>query len=232
MKVTMSDSVGKEARGGGGGSLGSRHSPLNSLLAREIRDAIVTGRYRPGERLVEGRLAEDFGVSRIPVREALRSLASEGYVTLEPRKGATVAMLSRESAIEMIEIRATLEGLNARLATRRRNPDLIARLQAVLAEGSAAAAGGETARLAALNSRYHELLAEAGMNRILAEMMRQLRERTAAFFGSAPSIVVRRWQDHAGIVQAIIDGDEDLAAALAARHVSESGRSHLDALGA
>lgn len=226
----MSESVGFDARGSEAGLLGARHSPLNSVLAREIREAIVAGRYRPGERLVEGRLADDFGVSRIPVREALRSLASEGYVTIEPRKGATVARLSRESVEEMIEIRATLEGLNARLVTRRRNPELIARLQAVLEQGRIASADGAIAELAVLNGRYHDMLAEAGNNRILAEMMRQLRDRTAAFFGAAPSIAVRRWQDHAGIVQAIIDGDEELAATLAARHVTESGRSHLDVL--
>lgn len=211
------------------GSLGVQHSPLNSLLAKEIRAAIVSGRYQPGDRLVEGRLAEDFGVSRIPVREALRALASEGLVRIEPRKGASVESLSRETAGEMVEVRATLEGLNARLAARHCSPELIARLQGVLAEGNAAASTGSAQVLARLNAEYHDLLAQAGMNRILGDMMRQLRERTSVYFGPSLDVAERSWQEHSAILQAIISGDEELAALLAARHVSEAGRAHLAA---
>ena len=208
----------------GPGSLGQRHWPLNRQLAEELRQAIVSGRYLPGERLVEGRLADDFGVSRIPVREALRTLASEGLVRIEPRKGASVASMSDEVAREMIEVRATLEGLNARLAARHCNAELIARLQAVLANGDEAAATGSAPALSRLNTQYHDLLAQAGMNSILGDLMRQLRDRTMMYFNTSPGAAARSWREHAAILHAIIAGDEELACARASRHVRDAGR--------
>ncbi|MCU9611739.1 GntR family transcriptional regulator, partial [Escherichia coli] len=91
---------------------------------------ILKGAYAPGERLVENKLSAELGVSRIPVREALRALASEGLVLIEPRRGASVAKLSPDIVREMVEVRATLEGLNAKLAAQRRDPSLVAELQA------------------------------------------------------------------------------------------------------
>jgi DNA-binding GntR family transcriptional regulator len=207
--------------------LGERHGPLNQVLADAIRDAIVAGQYQRGERLVEGRLAEDFGVSRIPVREALRQLAAQGLVELEPRKGATVATLSRETAQEMVEVRATLEALNARLAARHLDEPLLGQLRAVLEQGNRAAAAREQQDLARLNNEYHELLAQAGMNRILGDMMRTLRERTAAYFGQTLAAAEATWREHAAILGAVIARDEEMAALLAARHVTEAARVSL-----
>lgn len=209
-------------------ALGERHSPLNTLLVDAIRSAIVEGRYQPGERLVEERLAEDFGVSRIPIREALRALSSAGLITIEPRKGATVSSISRETANEMIEVRATLEALNARLAARHIHPELIARLRAVLQAGNEAVAAKAENALLRLNAEYHELLAEAGMNRILGDMMRTLRERTAVYFGATQELAVQTWQEHAEILQAVIEGHEERAALLASRHVAEAGRAFFE----
>jgi DNA-binding transcriptional regulator YhcF (GntR family) len=118
-------------------------SPLRDVVTGELRQAILSGRYKPGQRLVEDRLAEDFGVSRNPVREALRSLAAEGLVALTARRGATVAAPSPEDALAMIEVRATLEALNARHAARRRDPQVIDLLSAVLREGAGGGGGGE-----------------------------------------------------------------------------------------
>src|SRR5579871_4359753 len=109
-------------------TLGETHSPLGMRLAEALREAMAAGRYKPGERLIEDRLAEEMGVSRIPVREALRVLSAEGWVDITPRRGATVAALSRAVALEMIEVRATLEGLNARLAARHRDDRIVAEL--------------------------------------------------------------------------------------------------------
>src|ERR1051326_6945636 len=96
----------------GAAALGDLHAPLRDLVTERIRNAILAGRYKPGERLVEDRLAADFKVSRNPVREALRSLASEGLVAVTPRRGAAVAVFGAAEGREMIEVRAMLEGLN------------------------------------------------------------------------------------------------------------------------
>src|ERR1044071_4757527 len=83
-------------------ALGDLHAPLRDLVTDQIRTAILSGRFKPGERLIEDRLPGAFRVSRNPVREALRTLASEGLVSLTPRRGAAVATVNRTEAQEMI----------------------------------------------------------------------------------------------------------------------------------
>ncbi|UXC39258.1 GntR family transcriptional regulator [Cupriavidus gilardii] len=207
-------------------SLGASHSPLFALVTDKLRERILKGDYAPGERLVENKLSAELGVSRIPVREALRALASEGLVLIEPRRGASVAKLSPDIVREMVEVRATLEGLNAKLAAQRRDPALIAELEAVLQQGMEAAAQGKADELLTLNSRFHEVLGNIAANSVLQEMMRSLRERTAVLFGPANTVRARQnWDEHAQILQAVIAGDADLAALLAARHVYSAAKA-------
>jgi DNA-binding GntR family transcriptional regulator len=199
-------------------------------VATTIRQAILCGRHKPGERLIEERLAAELGVSRNPVREAIRSLASEGLIEVTPRRGAAVMAVSREEAWEMIEVRAALEGLNARLAARHRPPQLIERLKSVLEEGRSKAAlgSGSPEEFVALNAEYHDLLAKAGTNRVLGDIMRTLRERTAPVFAPLGlKRAVQNWEEHAGILQAVIAGDEELAQVLASRHVLQTGKAYL-----
>ncbi|MFI4988714.1 MAG: GntR family transcriptional regulator [Alphaproteobacteria bacterium] len=209
-------------------ALGELHAPLRDLVVEQIRGGILAGRYKAGERLVEDRLAEDFKVSRNPVREALRALAAEGLVALTPRRGATVAGFSLSEAREMIEVRATLEAMNARLAARRRDPAMIAALADCLSQGCARAAGGSAAELVQLNGRFHDLLASAGHNRILADLMRSLRERTNLVFAPmSRRRAAQNWDEHQAILEAVIAGDEELAALLASRHVLQAGTRRL-----
>ncbi len=203
---------------------GAANYPLGQVVVDALRKAILSATYKPGERLVEDRLATGMGVSRVPIREALRVLASEGLVEIAPRRGATVAALSRDAAREMIEVRATLEGLNARLAARRHPPETAAGLEGVLDTGNRAAAKGDAATLHALNARFHDLLANAGGNAVLGEIMRTLRTRTTPFFATTSRKRAKEiWEEHAAIVRAVIGGDEELAELLAARHVTNAG---------
>jgi DNA-binding GntR family transcriptional regulator len=204
--------------------LGISHLQLSEVVASRLREQITRRDYKPGERLVEGKLAQALGVSRIPVREALRVLAAEGLVEITPRRGATVATLSPGLAREMVEVRATLEGLNARLAARHRDPQVLAGIQQVLSAGSGAAQAGELNQLVALNARFHDLLATAGNNSILGDLMRSLRDRTSLVFAALDETTARQtWEEHAAILQAVVAGDEDMAALLATRHVMNAG---------
>src|SRR6185437_2734806 len=117
------------------------------------------------------------------------SLAAEGLVALTARRGAAVAAPSAEDAREMIEVRATLEALNARHAARRRDPAMIAVLEEVLRAGRQAAGAGDPERLPQLNERFHEALAAAGSNRVLGDLVRSLRLRTQIAF--APGVLRR-----------------------------------------
>src|ERR1700752_2341121 len=114
---------------------GDHDAPLHGRVVAELRQAILSGQLKPGERLVEERLAEGLGVSRNPVREAIRALASEGLVEVTARRGASVLRMSDQEARETIELRAMLEGQNARLAARRQDGDVIKRIESVLKKG-------------------------------------------------------------------------------------------------
>lgn len=201
-------------------TLGESHSPLTRMAVDRLRDRILSGALAGGERLVEGRLSEEMGVSRMPVREALRQLASEGLVTIEPRRGATVTQFSEEQVRELVEVRATLEGLNAKLAAKRHDPEKIRELEDILSEGVRLSETGDAVTLMRLNQRFHDALANIAANSVLRDIMRSLRDRTALLF--APMNAGRgkqNWQEHAAIPRAVIDGDTELAALLATRHV-------------
>jgi DNA-binding GntR family transcriptional regulator len=211
--------------------LGDAHLSLHGQVIEELRQAILNGRLKAGERLVEGRLAEELGVSRNPVREAIRVLASEGLIEVTARRGASVVTMTEQEARETIEVRALLEGQNARLAARRQDKEILRRIEAVLDEGAEAVAANRNDELTDLNQQFHHELAEAGQNRLLADLLKRLRERTAMLF--SPNNPVRRsrtWEEHASILRAIIQGDERAAATLAAEHVMHAGADFLATL--
>ena len=198
-------------------------SSLSKVVSEQIRGQILDGRFKPGERLVEDRLSAELGVSRVPVREALRVLSTEGLVRLERNRGASVAEVTPELVAELVEVRTLLEALNARLAARHHDPEIVTALQETLKRGNAAAQSGSPEQLARLNSEFHERLAEASRNSVLCDIMRSLRERTSlAFALNGRNRAREDWKEHAGILAAVIDGDEELAALLASRHVQKA----------
>jgi len=208
--------------------IGEQHSPLFAIIRDALRERILNGEFQSGERLVEDKLSAQMAVSRIPVREALRGLAAEGLVTIEPRRGAYVSVLSEKEAHDMVEVRATLEALNARLAAEKRNEAGVAQLRQIVDEGmQAVKANNDSARLLKLNERFHEALADMGDNAILAEIMRMLRGRTALVF--APGMTRRfeqNWKEHKAILNAVIKGDADKASNLAGQHVRNTAQAY------
>lgn len=201
----------------------SGRASLSRVVSEQIRGRILDGSLKPGERLVEDRLSSELGVSRVPVREALRGLSAEGLVTLLPRRGATVIEVTPESVAELVEVRAQLEGLNARLAAQRHDPEIVAQLEDTLRRGNEAAKTGTAEELARLNAEFHERLAVASRNSVLSEVMRGLRERTSIAFALNGRARARDdWDEHAGVLAAVIAGDAELAALLATRHVQNA----------
>src|ERR1700730_3035772 len=208
--------------------LGEAHSSLHNRVVMELRQAILSGRLKPGERLIEGHLADELGVSRNPVREAIRALASEGLIEVTARRGAAVATMTEQEARETIEVRALLEGQNARLAARRQDRQIIKRIEAVLNKGTAAVAAKRFEQLFDLNQLFHRELAAAGQNTVLGDLLQKLRERTSMLFSPMdPGRQARSWEEHAAILRAIVDGDERRAATLAAEHVMRAGMDFL-----
>lgn len=206
-------------------TLGSSHVPLRDLVTDEIRQRILTGLLPPGERLVEDRLAEDLGVSRNPVREAIRVLATEGLVEVAPRRGAAVARPRPAHAEELFDIRMALEGLAARLAARRRDGAALARLRTVLDDQRDA---DQVGTVADLNTRFHTEVAAASGNEHLHQLVGPLLRRAQwVFLQTAYTRAGESLTEHERIYAAIAAGDEESAQALSVAHVAAARRTYL-----
>lgn len=204
--------------------IGNTHQSLHTAVTDSLRQAILRGAFKPGERLTESNLARMFVVSRNPIREALRSLQVEGLVEINPRRGARVKEVSPEELDEIIELRAELEALNAANAAKRCDEETRDQLQQLLTLGNEAAERVDVEALKVLNDRFHTMLGDAGRNRYLADYVRTLRERTLWVFSLASEVrIVDSWREHAQILTAVVDADAELASLLAARHVRAVG---------
>lgn len=200
--------------------LGRRHQPLAAAVLSTLREAIVGGTYLPGQRLVEEDLALELEVSRGPIREALHLLAVEGFVEIEPRRGAKVAIFTRKQADDLFVIRLTLEGLVARLAAARRTDEQLDHLRAVCEEGLDAATQARTEDLPALNTAFHAALADAADNTLLAEQLSTMSTMIQwAYAKRIRERLTNSWFEHRTIVDAIAAGDAAAAEAAAQNHV-------------
>ena len=202
------------------GNIGEDHRPLRDKVADELRRRIVDGVYAPGARLTEDRLAESFGVSRNPVREAIRVLESEGFMLAQPRRSVVVATLSAQDVRDLFDVRLALEPLAARLAAERAGPAAAEALREITAAAEAAATDRQLDRVAELNTRFHATVCAYSGNVLLRGMAGKLHARLQwVYRQSAADRVTHSWAEHAGLVAAIRAGDGDQAAAEAAQHV-------------
>jgi len=212
--------------------IGQQHRTLEVVVCDELRKWIITGRVEPGTRLVESVIAAELGVSRGPVREAIRRLDREGFVVLSPRRGASVAHVSVAEALDCYDIRIALEEVAARLAAQRRDASEVERMRSVLAEGNEMLAADRWDALAQLNNDFHVVLAEASKNRQLVDLMGHYAKRIAWMFAqSAEQRGPAAWAEHAEIVEAVEAGDAVRAAGLAREHVEHSREHYLIAVG-
>ncbi|MEV4775935.1 GntR family transcriptional regulator [Microbacterium sp. LWH12-1.2] len=173
--------------------------------------------------MTEPSLANRFGVSRVPVREALRALAAEGFVDLRLYGSPTVRELSAEVVNEVRSARNILEPPTAREAALHHTQAQLESIESILAEGDAALAAGEVARLHRLNSRFHDAIASACGNSILEAFVHTLSSRSEWINVAAITPENRHlWGDHHEISAAIAAGDGNLAEALMAAHVQRA----------
>jgi len=197
---------------------------LSDRVAERIRAAIQDGVYRPGTKLVERTIANQLGVSHIPVREALARLADEGLVQRIPRRGAWVAELTPTALSEITSLRILLEGFVVRRAQERLTPEAEARLRSIAADMLDAAGAGGVDALVALDQEFHGLLWELADHSLLNELAAQVRGRVAAFLRAAtrslPADELRAHaKSHLDLVDAIAGGDPEQAQAEMARHI-------------
>jgi len=151
-----------------------RHQTLREKILETIRDAILKGTLKPGEKVAEPDLAERFGISRTPIREAFRQLESEGYLTVIPRKGAVVAALSEQDVQEFYAIKSILEGYAAELAASRLNEKEIDQLVHINEKLKKLAEEGDVKSFFRVHSEFHELFLKAAGNKKLYDLVQQL----------------------------------------------------------
>ncbi|WP_436638102.1 GntR family transcriptional regulator [Microbaculum sp. FT89] len=208
---------------------------MSERTASRLRDTleqdIATGALAPGTRLDETALAERFGVSRTPIREALLELAGSGLVEHRPRRGAVVARIGAGRLFEMFEVMAELEGMCGRLAARR----ITDRQRADLADAgkacAEAASGGDTDAYYYENEQFHYAIYAACGNGFLAEEARRLHRRLKPYRRLQLRVHDRMktsLAEHEAIVEAILSGDPDRAEALLKAHVVVQGERFSD----
>lgn len=188
-----------------------------------LRDQILDGVRPPGSRLVERELAVELGISRIPVRDALRALVAEGLVTARPRSWALVREFTASDVADLNEVRAALEPLAFRLAAERRTRDGLQRLKRTVdAELSAAHAGdGVRARRAAAD--FHEIVTALAANDLLIELERTLHSRMRWLLGQHDDLIAIAEQ-HRGLYDAIAERDVGAVERLVIEHL-RTGRA-------
>ncbi|MCE1235908.1 MAG: GntR family transcriptional regulator [Hyphomicrobiales bacterium] len=212
-----------------------RSAPGGATHAERLRQAlaedIAYGRLAPGEALDETTLAERFGVSRTPVREALRELAATGLVEHRPHRGAVVASLDPDRLREMFVVMAELEALCAGWAAVSITSAERAELAAMHEAAGELVRIGDVARYREVNDRFHEFIYAASHNAFLQETVIGVRRRVLAFrraqFQGLGRLVVSH-AEHGRVVQAILRGDREAAAREMRAHLTSSGRSFSD----
>ena len=158
-----------------------KHKPLRELVYEELRMLIMTGQIKPGTRMMEIDLAEGMGVSRTPVREAIRQLEKDNLVTIEPRRGAYVSDISATDMQDMLYVREPLEGIATFLATMNMTQEEIDRLSDVNRQYEEAFEKGEREELIKLDTHFHNLIAEGSHNKYLIALLKNLQEQVLRF---------------------------------------------------
>ncbi|MDQ0285317.1 DNA-binding GntR family transcriptional regulator [Desulfofundulus luciae] len=209
------------------------YKPLRELVFESLREAIIQGRLKPGERLMEIQLAEEMGVSRTPVREAIRKLELEGFVVMVPRKGAYVAGISVKDIVDVFEVRAALEALAAGLAAERITEEELEELERALVK-TYEVSSHDLEALVETDTRFHELIYKASRNERLVQIITNLADQIQRFRATSlaqPGRTKHALEEHKQIVEAISERNVELAQILAREHIENAEQSLLNALG-
>ncbi len=198
------------------------HRPLREIVYEELKRQILTGKIDPGTRMMEVELAEDMGVSRTPIREAIRKLEKEGLVVIEPRKGAYASQISTKDMVDILEVRQTMEGLAAYFAATRMTQEQKESLADVSASYNEAVKTGNTGDMIKYDTLFHHIIVESSGNKVLLQMIEQLQELVLRFryiyyddFRRAEKMP----EEHQAILNAIISGRGERAREEADKHI-------------
>ncbi len=198
------------------------YKPLRDVIFDTLREAIIVGELKPGERLMEVQLAEKMGVSRTPVREAIRKLELEGLVEMLPRKGAHIADLSVKDIMDVLEVRATLDGLASSLSASRISDDEIKELKHVHSQFVNYVEKENLQGSIKKDAEFHDIIYRSSRNDKLIQISNNLREQIQRFrviyikdYSSTRDLI----KEHNEIYDAIITRDSGAAMQFAQSHI-------------
>lgn len=207
------------------------YKPLREVVFESLREAIISGLLEPGERLMEIQLADEMGVSRTPVREAIRKLELEGFVVMIPRKGAYVAGVSDKDVADVFEIRAALESLAAGLAAERITDEEIEQMERLILYRTGDEVDIE--KIVKVDTDFHELVYKASRNERLTQILGNLREQLQRFRATSlayPGRLKDAVGEHQGIVEALASHNVEEAQNLAMAHIVTAENVMFEAL--
>ena len=207
------------------------HRPLREIVYEELKRQILVGEIAPGTRMMEVELAEDMGVSRTPVREAIRKLEKEGLVTIEPRRGAYASDISIKDMVDVLEVRQMLEGMAASMAAQKVTEE--EKLDFVEANSAYknAVKKGNIEEIIRYDELFHQLILSYSGNKTLNQLLSQVQELALRFryiyyddFSRYENMPV----EHEEIEEAIISGDTQKAKVVAEEHVERLKKFVID----
>lgn len=207
--------------------------PLRDVVFHALRESILHGELKPGERLIEVTLAEKLGVSRTPVREAIHKLEQEGLVNMVPRRGAQVASISEKNVHDVLEVRKALERLAASLAVDRLTPADKIQIRQAEAEFVSSINGKNLALIAQKDEAFHDAIYQATQNQKLQFLINNLREQMYRFrLEYIKEETTRKLlvEEHRTIADAIFRGDKETAMTVSDLHIDNQEKTILQNL--
>lgn len=207
--------------------------PLRDVVFNTLRQAILTGELKPGERLMEIHLADRLGVSRTPIREAIRKLELEGLVVMIPRKGAQVARITEKNLKDVLEVRRALDMLAVRLACDRMDDEAKKELKRACDEFAAVVQNNNTKDITEADVRFHDVILKSTGNDRLIQLVNNLAEQMYRYrleYIKDSSYHNRLVKEHEAIYEAIMNNEKEKAAEAVVVHIDNQERTIIEHL--
>ncbi|WP_303857850.1 GntR family transcriptional regulator [Aminicella lysinilytica] len=200
------------------------HRPLREIVYEQLKRQILTGQITPGTRMMEVDLADEMGVSRTPVREAIRKLEKEGLVVIEPRRGAYASDISVKDMVDTLEVREDMEGLAAYLAAQKITPEETKELMDITQGYSNAINDGDMESIIHYDEAFHRRIVALSGNKTLIQLSETVQELALRFrylYYDDFSRYVNMPDEHKNIIDALRSGDAQTARKVAGEHVDK-----------
>ena len=211
----------------------NEYLPLRDVVFNTLRKAILRGELKPGERLMEIQLANKLGVSRTPIREAIRKLELEGLVLLIPRKGAEVAQITEKNMQDVLEVRKALEELSVQLACERITPEQVEEMKMAAEDFREVLKSGDVTKIAEADVKFHDIIFAATNNQRLITLLNNLREQMYRFrveYLKQKECYPQLLEEHDKLIALISGGEVEEACELMGCHIDNQASTVSDVI--